>query len=86
MRTGEEEPPGCPDSDFEQCALRGSRAYAAAHADEIGELILLDYVANDVYAQSGRVHWTANEALYRRYAPHHPFMAAQAPFRRQMAD
>jgi hypothetical protein len=44
---GEEEPPGCPDSRFQECALRGSRAYAAAHADEIGELILLDYVAND---------------------------------------
>ncbi len=37
----------------------------------------VDYVANDVYAQSGRVHWVANEALYRRYAPHHPFMMAE---------
>jgi glutaminyl-peptide cyclotransferase len=43
---GEEEPPGCPDSDFERCALRGSKAYAAAHPGEIGEMILLDYVAN----------------------------------------
>jgi Zn-dependent M28 family amino/carboxypeptidase len=43
---GEEEPPGCPDARFEQCALRGSRAYAAAHAGEVGEMILLDYVAN----------------------------------------
>ncbi len=43
---GEEEPPGCPDAQFERCALRGSRAYADAHADEVGELILLDYVAN----------------------------------------
>ncbi|MGH2955811.1 MAG: M28 family metallopeptidase [Solirubrobacterales bacterium] len=43
---GEEEPPGCPDARFERCALRGSKAYAAAHSGEIGELILLDYVAN----------------------------------------
>jgi Zn-dependent M28 family amino/carboxypeptidase len=43
---GEEEPAGCPDSQFEQCALRGSKAYAAAHPGEIGELILLDYIAN----------------------------------------
>lgn len=44
---GEEEPPGCPDAQFERCALRGSRAYASAHADEVGELVLLDYVANE---------------------------------------
>lgn len=37
----------------------------------------VDYVANDVYVQSGRVHWTANEALYRRYASYHPFMMAE---------
>jgi Zn-dependent M28 family amino/carboxypeptidase len=43
---GEEEPLGCPDIRFEQCALRGSKAYAAAHAGEVGEMILLDYVAN----------------------------------------
>jgi len=43
---GEEEPPGCPDARFEQCALRGSKAYAAAHRGEVGEMILLDYVAN----------------------------------------
>jgi glutaminyl-peptide cyclotransferase len=43
---GEEEPPGCSDRDFEFCALRGSRAYAAAHPGEIGEMILLDYIAN----------------------------------------
>jgi hypothetical protein len=43
---GEEEPRGCPDARFQQCALRGSKAYAAAHAGEIGELILLDYVGN----------------------------------------
>ena len=43
---GEEEPPGCPDAEFQRCALRGSKAYAAAHSDEVGEMILLDYVAN----------------------------------------
>jgi Zn-dependent M28 family amino/carboxypeptidase len=43
---GEEDPPGCTDQDFQFCALRGSRAYAAAHPGEIGEMILLDYIAN----------------------------------------
>jgi Zn-dependent M28 family amino/carboxypeptidase len=43
---GEEDPPGCRDKDFEFCALRGSRAYAAAHPGEIGDMILLDYIAN----------------------------------------
>lgn len=40
---GEEEPPGS--TDFRRDALRGSRAYAAAHAREIGSMVLLDYVA-----------------------------------------
>jgi glutaminyl-peptide cyclotransferase len=43
---GEEDPPGCSDQDFQYCALRGSRAYAAAHPGEIGRMILLDYIAN----------------------------------------
>lgn len=43
---GEEEPPRCPPAGFQFCALRGSRAYAAAHPGEIGEMILLDYIAN----------------------------------------
>lgn len=43
---GEEEPPGCPDAQFERCGLRGSKAYVAAHPGEVGEMILLDYVAN----------------------------------------
>jgi glutaminyl-peptide cyclotransferase len=42
---GEEEPPGS--TDFLADALRGSKAYAAAHAPEVGALILLDYVANE---------------------------------------
>jgi glutaminyl-peptide cyclotransferase len=43
---GEEDPPGCSDKDFQYCALRGSRAYAAAHPGQIGDMILLDYIAN----------------------------------------
>jgi Zn-dependent M28 family amino/carboxypeptidase len=43
---GEEDPPGCTDQNFQFCALRGSRAYAAAHPGEIGKMILLDYIAN----------------------------------------
>jgi glutaminyl-peptide cyclotransferase len=43
---GEEAPPGCRDSDFQYCALRGSRAYAAAHPGQVGDMILLDYIAN----------------------------------------
>jgi glutaminyl-peptide cyclotransferase len=43
---GEEEPAGCPEVFFYQCALRGSKAYVAAHAGETGEMILLDYIAN----------------------------------------
>jgi Zn-dependent M28 family amino/carboxypeptidase len=43
---GEEDPPGCSDKDFEFCALRGSRAYVAAHPNQIGDMILLDYIAN----------------------------------------
>jgi Zn-dependent M28 family amino/carboxypeptidase len=43
---GEEEPPGCPNAEIAECGLRGSKAYAAAHRGEIGEVILLDYVAN----------------------------------------
>jgi glutaminyl-peptide cyclotransferase len=43
---GEEEPAGCPEPRFLQCALRGSKAYVAAHPGETGEMILLDYIAN----------------------------------------
>jgi glutaminyl-peptide cyclotransferase len=43
---GEEDPPGCGDAAFASCALRGSRAYAAAHRGQVGEMILLDYIAN----------------------------------------
>ncbi|HWI08831.1 MAG TPA: M28 family metallopeptidase [Solirubrobacteraceae bacterium] len=40
---GEEEPAGC--APFEACGIRGSRAYAARHHRAIGDLVLLDYIA-----------------------------------------
>lgn len=40
---GEEEPAGC--EPFDSCGIRGSRAYAARHAADVGDLVLLDYVA-----------------------------------------
>lgn len=45
---GEEPAAGLPEdqSDFYSSGLRGSRAYVAAHGDEVGAMILLDYVAN----------------------------------------
>jgi glutaminyl-peptide cyclotransferase len=43
---GEEEGPGCPNARFAQCALRGSRAYVAAHRREVRQMVLLDYIAN----------------------------------------
>jgi glutaminyl-peptide cyclotransferase len=43
---GEEDPPGCTDADFVNCALRGSKAYVAAHRREVGQMVLLDYIAN----------------------------------------
>ena len=44
---GEEEGPGCPNARFDKCALRGSRAYVAAHRREVGQMVLLDYIANE---------------------------------------
>lgn len=43
---GEELPADGREERFEQDGLRGSRAYAAAHAKELGALVLADYVAN----------------------------------------
>jgi glutaminyl-peptide cyclotransferase len=40
---GEEEPAGC--VPFEDCGLRGSKAYAKRYAADIGSMILLDYIA-----------------------------------------
>jgi hypothetical protein len=44
---GEEEGPGCSNAHFATCALRGSRAYVAAHRREVGQMVLLDYIANN---------------------------------------
>jgi len=43
---GEEEPPEGDGGDFYAAALRGSKAYAKANADELEAMVLLDYVAN----------------------------------------
>ncbi len=45
---GEEPAAGLPEEqdDFYETGLRGSRAYADAHAAEIGAVVILDYVAN----------------------------------------
>ena len=40
---GEEAPKGC--EDFLRCGVRGSKAYARAHAKELQALILLDFIA-----------------------------------------
>jgi glutaminyl-peptide cyclotransferase len=40
---GEEEPRGC--TQFEACALRGSKAYAARHGGQTRTMVLLDYIA-----------------------------------------
>ena len=41
---GEEEP--APTTDFYADALRGSRSYVQAHAEEVRQMVLLDYVGN----------------------------------------
>jgi glutaminyl-peptide cyclotransferase len=43
---GEEPPPAAPAERFYDFGVRGSRAYAAAHARELRAVILLDFVAN----------------------------------------
>lgn len=80
---GEEEPPGCPSSHFAECALRGSRAYAAAHPGEIGEMILLDYVANQGLripreANSDPELWGRLRAAAARVGADATFPAAEA--------
>jgi Zn-dependent M28 family amino/carboxypeptidase len=42
---GEELPPGGSEAQFEQDGLRGSTAYAAAHAGQLGAVAVVDYVA-----------------------------------------
>jgi glutaminyl-peptide cyclotransferase len=59
---GEEEPPGS--TDFLTDALRGSKAYAKAHRGSVGQMVLLDYIAN----QGLRLprEGSSNPALWRR--------------------
>jgi Zn-dependent M28 family amino/carboxypeptidase len=82
---GEEEPPGCPAGRFAQCALRGSRAYVAAHRGEVGQLVLLDYVANRGLrlpreGSSDRALWARLRAAARAVG-----VAAVFPARDQLA-
>ncbi|MDQ3676356.1 MAG: M28 family metallopeptidase [Actinomycetota bacterium] len=60
---GEEEPAGC--EPFIECGLRGSRAYAARHGDEVHRLILLDYIAEKRGLRFRR-EAGSNAALWRR--------------------
>jgi glutaminyl-peptide cyclotransferase len=46
MFDGEESPAGSPDSAFLRDGLRGSKAYAAAHADELAAAVIVDFVGD----------------------------------------
>jgi glutaminyl-peptide cyclotransferase len=46
MLDGEESPAGSPDSAFLRDGLRGSKAYAAAHADELAAAVIVDFVGD----------------------------------------
>jgi glutaminyl-peptide cyclotransferase len=66
---GEEEP--APTNDFYADALRGSRTYVQAHAEEIREMVLLDYVGNKGLrlpreGSSDRGLWSRVRAAARR--------------------
>jgi glutaminyl-peptide cyclotransferase len=61
---GEEEGPGCANARFAECALRGSRAYVAAHRGQIGQMVLLDYIANKGLRLPRE--GSSNEALWAR--------------------
>lgn len=43
---GEEQPRGTPEAQFSRFGLRGSKAYARAHAHELRSVILLDFIGN----------------------------------------
>jgi glutaminyl-peptide cyclotransferase len=58
-------------ADFEADALRGSKAYARTHAREIGDMVLLDYIAHDGVrlpreGTSTRALWDRLRAASRR--------------------
>ena len=46
MFDGEESPRGAADADFRREGLRGSRAYAAEHADELAAVVVVDFVGD----------------------------------------
>jgi hypothetical protein len=46
MFDGEESPAGSPDASFLRDGLRGSKAYAAAHADELAAVVVVDFVGD----------------------------------------
>jgi hypothetical protein len=46
MFDGEESPAGSPDAAFLRDGLRGSKAYAAVHADELAAVVVVDFVAD----------------------------------------
>jgi Iap family predicted aminopeptidase len=46
MFDGEESPAGSPDANFLRDGLRGSKAYAAAHARELAAVVVVDFVAD----------------------------------------
>jgi glutaminyl-peptide cyclotransferase len=47
MFDGEESPAGSPDSAFLRDGLRGSKAHAAAHADELAAVVVVDFVGDE---------------------------------------
>ena len=61
---GEEEPPEGDGGDFYAAALRGSKAYAKANADELEAMVLLDYVGNKGLRLPRE--GTSDPALWRR--------------------
>ena len=77
---GEEEPLGS--TDFERDALRGSKAYARLHGGEIGQMVLLDYVANKGLripreGNSNRRLWARLRAAARRVGVQAAFPAGR---------
>ena len=62
---GEEEPAGCPDAQFERCALRGSKAYVERHAGSVHSLVLLDYIAEKRGLSFPR-EGASDEGMWRR--------------------
>jgi hypothetical protein len=78
---GEESPDDS--QDFERTGLRGSRAYARAHAGELGAMVLLDFVADRNLAipresSSDAALWQRLRAAARRVGAERAFPDATA--------